>query len=105
MQHYLYQKFLMNCDYESIDLKNKIFAFKENFLQITELSLQELDKTIENEKNFVKKIKTLNKNTCIVIKQDRILPDNSIIKKFSENILKAFIFYFEKYGFICYWLE
>ncbi len=94
----------MNCDYESIDLKSRIFAFKENFLQITELSLQKLDKTIENEEKFVKRIKTLNKNTSILIKQDRTIPDNRIIKKISENILKAFIFYFEKYGFKCYWI-
>ena len=108
MNKYIYQKFLLNCDYESINL-SEIPVFDgnmENVLDysydyclfdvgqkvIRKISIAEIDDWVDTEDDWDKLIKQLCDVDIVVLCDYEVVVSNPIIKSYREATLKAYLY-------------
>lgn len=104
MQKYIYQKFLLHCNYESIDLQANTLTISNNLVgqvNYTIILLSELDCTIDTEEDFVNILSQLDCKKSVLLVNDRLEIDNPIVSDFGEATIKAYIHFFNKYGIDC----
>jgi len=115
--NYIYQKFLTITDTSDVRLED--YGISENemlFLQdctvtrnlfddekelTRKINLSVLDENIDTEEDFNLFLATIEEVKTLYIFDDRPNNQNPIYKEYSDEILKAFIVWFEKHGITC----
>lgn len=105
--YYMHQRFLLNCDYESIDIANYSAAaidlcaikdFHEERTLFDDAILERrvfasyLDTYIDNERDWNEMLDMLQQIGVLYIVDDRLKSDNSIITSMAEATMKAYIY-------------
>ncbi len=106
MTKYTYQKFLLNRDYESIDLQSHVLTVTNDkiFLQgYNSISLSTLDCTVDLEEDLGIIAGTFDHAKPVMLINDRSFIDNPILVDYGEATLKAYIHWFNEQGLECYW--
>ena len=113
-EYYCRQKFLFEVSCDEINLE-AYYASKPDFLQnfteqinlfdddiiLRSIDISELDTNIDTLSDFMNLIARMKHVHTIYINNSRSQIQNPIIDTFQKKSLKAYIWYFEKYGKVC----
>lgn len=108
MSKYIYQKFLLNCDYESIKISDipifdgkieEILDFRHEYCLfdigkkiIRKIDVADIDEQIDLEEDWEKLLKALSKIDVIVLYNYQVNSENPIIKNYREATVKAYLY-------------
>ena len=96
-----HQEFLLDCDYQKIQLEDYSVQFIDLDEQTFEIPISELDLKISSEANWNEFIVQIPRNMLVVIINDRPHSDNPIYKEFSDNTQKAYLYRLRNVGIAC----
>lgn len=112
MGKYIYQKFLLNCDYEDVQISD--FPHYEESIEnvldyrcdyclfdlgkavVRKLSVAEIDEQIDSEENWTFLLHTLRGLDVLVLYDYDIDSANPIISSYREATLKAYLYRFKE---------
>lgn len=113
MKNYIFQKFLLNCDYESVHLEQiseyrdsmdfvmpygtEYCLFDLNQRVIRKLPLNELDTMIDTEEDWNLFVESLNGIDQLVIERQETI-DNPIIQAYRQATLQAYCYRLQESG-------
>lgn len=100
---YTKQKFLLNCDYENVDIKRHMIDFdfaKDN--SIYTISVSELDAKVDTVGDMYNVVFSMPDGAVPVLLNDRPHSELAIITEYSDATIKAYIKQFELLGKECY---
>lgn len=98
MRKYLFQRFLPNCDTSIINLTD-LYSDKVDNMQDISVSL--LDERIDTEEDLDAFLTQYKPTDSILIKDDRPMFSNIILKEYADKTLKSYIVWITKKGFNC----
>ncbi len=120
MKKYLYQKFLLGCNYENLrleecprfdgDIEQVIdYRFGECILDESNnirrrIDITDVDQTIDTEQDWKNLIKKLDNVDTVILYNTEVNSKNEIIRNYREATLKAIIYrlrFFDKEVLIC----
>lgn len=119
MSHYIYQQFLLNCAYETVDQKEaewgkdtlpQYLGVAYNLLDILDgrydrsIPISQIDAHFDTHDDFQKLLAKIQNLTSIVLVDDRPTIKNPILKDYSDATLKAYIYRIREAGIQCYYI-
>lgn len=112
MSKYIYQKFLLNCNYEDININDfPVFEgdvkcildyrcdyclFDINKTLIRKISIADIDEQVDTEEDWNQLLKCLKEFEVIVLYDYLVNSANPIIQSYRESTLKAYLYRFQK---------
>lgn len=118
MKQYQHQKFLLQCPYETINLKRcrKRCAMEVRSIERERdlfdyplckrfISLKYLDYNVDTEQDLAKILRKVDCLDVLFIIDDRPVLRSPFAKRHSEATKKAFLWQIQKHGVKCYWAK
>ena len=118
MKQYQNQKFLLQCPYETIDLKKfykrcptdiRSIKYERDLFDYPKCKryvfLKYLDYNVDTERDLVKILNTVDYLDVLYIIDDRPFLRSPFANKHSESTKKAFLWQIREYGIKCYWAK
>lgn len=114
MSKYVYQKFLLNCDYEDTEISdfpyydgdlNKVLDYRCDYclfdvgqLLVRKISVSDIDNQIDTEEDWNQLLKMLKEFELIVLYDCNINSSNPIMLNYREVTMKAYLYRLRENG-------
>lgn len=117
-KQYMHQEFLLYCPYSEITIEDYVyngnpylFSYRDQSYNLFDfqngiirrgISLSELDEIIDTEDDFNRFVKEIKWIDELIIIDDRPIFTNCILKNYSQNTLKAYLYRINCTGMRCF---